>query len=51
MEAAIAPGTPMSDATQAGDTFNTNAMLGNVLVSPDGFCDAATRFYANGHDN
>jgi epsilon-lactone hydrolase len=50
LPAAIAPGTPMSDATQAGDTFNTNAMLDNVLVSPDGFCDAATKFYANGHD-
>ena len=47
---AIAPGTPMADATNAGDTFQTNAMVDNVLVSPAGFCDAATRFYANGHD-
>ena len=47
---AIAPGTPMADVTGQGDSFQTNAMVDNVLVSPDGFCDAATRFYANGHD-
>src|SRR3954447_8870852 len=40
----------MSDVTKIGDTFVTNAMLDNVLVSPDGFCDAATKVYANGHD-
>ena len=50
MPGAIAPGTPMADVTKVGDTFATNAMVDNVLVSPDGFCDAATRFYANGHD-
>ena len=50
MPGAIAPGTPMSDATQQGDTFQTNALVDNVLVSPKGFCDAATRFYAQGHD-
>ncbi len=47
---AIAPGTPMSDVTKRGDSFETNKLVDNVLVSPDGFCDAATRFYANGHD-
>ena len=47
---AIAPGTPMSDVTKTGDTFYTNELLDNILVSRDGFCDAATRFYANGHD-
>jgi monoterpene epsilon-lactone hydrolase len=47
---AIAPGTPMSDVTKVGDTFVTNAVLDNVLVSPDGFCDAGTKVYANGHD-
>jgi epsilon-lactone hydrolase len=47
---AIAPGTPMSDVTKVGDTFVTSAMLDNVLVSPDGFCDAGTKVYANGHD-
>ena len=50
MPGAIAPGTPMSDVTKQGDSFQTNALVDNVLVSPDGFCDAATRFYANGHD-
>jgi acetyl esterase/lipase len=47
---AIAPGTPMADVTKVGDTFKTNAMLDNVLVSPDGFCDAGAKVYANGHD-
>ena len=50
MPGAIAPGTPMSDTTKQGDSFQTNAMVDNVLVSADGFCDAATRFYAQGHD-
>ena len=47
---AIASGTPMSDSTKTGDTFYTNAMLDSVLVSTEGFCDAAAAFYANGHD-
>ena len=47
---AIAPGTPMSDATKTGDSFYTNEMIDNVLVSPDGFCHAATVVYAHGHD-
>jgi epsilon-lactone hydrolase len=50
LPAAIAPGTPMSDVTKVGDSFQTNALVDNVLVSPDGFCDAAVKFYANGHD-
>jgi acetyl esterase/lipase len=50
LPAAIAPGTPMSDVTKVGDTFYTNAMVDNVLVSPDGFCDAGAKVYANGHD-
>jgi acetyl esterase/lipase len=50
LPAAIAPGTPMSDVTKVGDTFYTNAMLDNVLVSPNGFCDDGARVYANGHD-
>jgi epsilon-lactone hydrolase len=50
LPAAIAAGTPMADVTKTGDTFYTNEMLDNVLVSRDGFCDAATRLYANGHD-
>ena len=47
---AIAPGTPMSDVTKTGDTFYTNEMVDNVLVSRDGFCDAGTKVYAHGHD-
>ncbi len=50
MPAVIAPGSPMSDATGTGDSFYTNAMVDNVFVSSDGFCDAGTRVYANGHD-
>jgi acetyl esterase/lipase len=50
MPGAIAPGTPMSDVTKTGDTFYTNEMVDNVLVSRDGFCDAATVVYAHGHN-
>jgi acetyl esterase/lipase len=48
--AAMAPGTPMADLTGVGDSFVTNAMVDNVLVSPEGFCDPAAQFYAHGHD-
>ena len=48
--AAIAPGTPMSDVTGVGDTFFTNELVDNVLVSRDGLCQAAARYYAAGHD-
>ncbi len=50
LPAAIAPGTPMADVTKVGDSFQTNKLVDNVLVSPDGFCDAAAAFYAKGHD-
>jgi acetyl esterase/lipase len=50
LPAAIAPGTPMADLTGVGDSFSTNAMVDNVLVSRDGICDPAARFYAHGHD-
>ena len=50
MPGAIAPGTPMSDVTKSGDSFYTNEMVDNILVSRDGFCHAATLIYANGHD-
>lgn len=46
MPGAIAPGTPMSDVTKTGDTFYTNEMVDNVLVSRDGFCDAGAKVYA-----
>ena len=37
LPAAIAPGTPMSDLTGAGDSFRTNAM--NVLAAYGARCD------------
>lgn len=50
MFGAIASGTPMSDVTKVGDTFYTNELVDNVLVSRDGFCDAGVKVYAAGHD-
>ena len=50
MPGAIAPGTPMSDTTKTGDTFYTNELIDNVLVSRDGFCDAGAKVYAAGRD-
>jgi len=50
MPAAIGVGTPMADATKVGDSFYTNEVVDNVLVSRHGFCDAATVVYAHGHD-
>ncbi len=50
LPAAIAPGTPMSDLTGAGDTFQTNAMLDNVLVAYGVSCDKRAALYTNGHD-
>src|SRR5262249_35908447 len=50
LPAAISSGTPMSDLTNAGDTFRTNAMVDNVLVAPDAFCDKAAALYADGRD-
>ncbi len=47
---AIAPGTPWSDMTKTGDSYFTNEMVDNVLVSDDGFLHAAALLYANGHD-
>lgn len=38
----------MSDVTKTGDTFYTNEMIDNVLVSRAGFCDAGAKVYANG---
>ncbi|MGO9933295.1 MAG: alpha/beta hydrolase [Steroidobacteraceae bacterium] len=48
--AAIAPGTSMSDVTGVGDSFYTNELVDNVLVSPHGLCQAAAQYYAAGHD-
>jgi len=43
LPAAIAPGTPMSDLTGAGDSFQTNAMLDNVLVAYGATATSAPR--------
>jgi epsilon-lactone hydrolase len=47
---AIAPGTPMSDLTGAGDSFQTNALVDNVLIAYGASCDARAAMYANGRD-
>lgn len=51
LPAAIAPGTPEADMTNAGDTVRTNEWLDNVLVSTDGYVEAARKVYVPaGHD-
>lgn len=50
LPAAIAPGTPMSDLTGAGDSFRTNAMVDNVLVAYGASCDKRAALYTNGHN-
>ena len=50
LPAAIAPGTPMSDLTGAGDSFQTNAMVDNVLVAYGANCDKRAALYSAGHD-
>jgi len=50
LPAAIAPGTPMADLTGAGDSFQTNAMVDNVLVAYGANCDKRAALYAAGHD-
>ena len=47
---AIAPGTPMSDLTNSGDSFRTNGMVDNVLVASGASCDKRAALYANGRD-
>ena len=47
---AIAPATPWSDMTKTGDTYFTNEMVDDVLVSNDGWLGDAAALYANGHD-
>jgi acetyl esterase/lipase len=50
LPAAIAPGTPMSDLSGAGDSFQTNAMVDNVLVAYGANCDKRAALYAGGRD-
>jgi epsilon-lactone hydrolase len=47
---AIAPGTPMSDLTGAGDSFQTNALVDNVLVAYGANCDKRAALYTAGRD-
>jgi acetyl esterase/lipase len=47
---AIAPGTPWSDMTKTGDSYFSNEMVDDVLVSNDGWLGDAAALYANGHD-
>ena len=48
LPAATAPGTPWSDMTKTGDTYFSNEMVDNVLVSNDGWLGDAAKLYANG---
>jgi len=50
LPAATAPGTPWSDMTKTGDTFFTNEMVDNILVSNDGWLGDAARLYAGATD-
>ncbi len=47
---AIAPGTPWSDLTDTGDTYQSNEWVDNVLVSWNGWLGRAAKLYAAGHD-
>lgn len=47
---AIAAGSPMSDLSNRGDSFHTNAMVDNVLVAPGMNCDHRAAQYAAGRD-
>ena len=50
MPGAIAPGTPMADATKPATPSRPTPSSTTCWSRPTGFCDAATRFYAQGHD-
>jgi len=50
LPAAIAPGTPWSDLSKIGDTYETNEWIDNVLVTWDGWLGRAALLYAAGND-
>ena len=50
LPAAIAPGTPWSDLTDTGDSYETNEWVDNVLVTWYGWLGRAAKLYAAGHD-
>lgn len=50
LPAAIAPGTPWSDLTNTGDSYQTNEWVDNILVTWYGLLSHAAKLYAAGHD-
>lgn len=50
MPAAVSLGSPWSDMTRTGDSYQANEWLDNVLVSYDGYLGHAARLYAGDHD-
>jgi monoterpene epsilon-lactone hydrolase len=42
--------SPWSDLTKTGDSYYINEGIDRVLVTTDGFLDAAVKLYVNGHD-
>ncbi len=50
LPAAVSLGSPWSDMTRTGDSYETNEWLDNVLVSHDGYLSRAARLYAGGRD-
>ena len=50
LPAAMAPGTPWADLTDAGDSYKTNEWLDDNLVTARGLLADAARLYATGHD-
>ena len=50
LPAALVLGSPWSDLTATGDSYQTNEWLDNVIVSYDAYLGRAARLYAGGHD-
>lgn len=50
LPSAIAAGTPWSDLTKTGDSYYTNDHVDNVLVTYNGWLEAAAKAYAAGRD-
>ena len=47
---ALGPNSPWSDLTGAGDSYQANAWLDNIVVRYDGYLANAARLYAGGAD-
>jgi monoterpene epsilon-lactone hydrolase len=47
---AVFLGSPLSDLTKTGDSYYINEGIDRVLVTKDGFVDAAVKLYADGVD-